>query len=120
MKRIIIATLLLSVGFMLGSSVPQPHADAQASVNLCVSVPSAQATRVVQGVSAQYGYTPTIPDPANPSQQIANPQTRQQFVVAVLKKFVVESLKASEATTAAEDARKAAAKKVDDEVVIPE
>lgn len=89
---------------------------AQTTLQICVDAPAAQRTRILDAFTTAYSYQPTMKNAQG--QDIPNPQTRAQFMKAKLAEYVRESVKAYEAGQASEDARKAAATKVDAEVVI--
>lgn len=87
--------------------------------NITITIPDAQLTRVVDGIAGQNNYQATIPDPANPTgPPIANPETKNQFVKRMMIKWAKESVKAWEATQAANVARDTAATSVETTVTL--
>lgn len=79
---------------------------------LSITIPNAVATRVQDSFCAAHGYQATLPDGS------ANPETKQQFLKRKVVEFIRDSVKAAEATAAAETARQAALTDVDTTVVL--
>lgn len=69
-------------------------------------VPNAQATRVLNAFAQTHGYQAQIPDEAGTL--VTNPENKTEFLKRKIRQFVMESVQAAEAQTAAENARKAA------------
>ena len=88
----------------------------QTALQVCVDAPAAQRTRILDAFTAAYNYQPTVRNAQGVD--IPNPQTRAQFMKQKLAEYVRETVKTYEATAAADTARTAAAKKVDDETGI--
>ena len=85
---------------------------------LIITVPDAQVARVLAAFAAQYGYQDTVPG-ANPGDPpVANPETRVQFTRRMLRRFVMEVVRANEVVAAIETARTDAAAKVDAEIAL--
>ena len=97
MKRIILMTLFLSLG---GLSVY--------AATLSVTIPDAQATRVVNGMAGQYGYEDFLVNAETGQADIPNPESKQAFVKRMVKEFIKNSVVAYEASQAGETAREAA------------
>lgn len=76
---------------------------------LVITVPDAQVQRVLDAFAATYSYSATIPDPANEGQTLPNPETKTQFCRRMLRRYIVDVVKAYESTSAAEAARTTAA-----------
>ena len=77
--------------------------------DITISIPTPLVSRVVDAFAGQYGYKTTIPNPQNPNApEIPNPVSKSQFATNVVKSFVKEVVKAYEANTEAEKARKRA------------
>lgn len=109
---LLVGVLLVALGgFTLGTAQ-------QTALQICVDVPADKSARVISGFTNAHGYQPKVQGPDGA--QIDNPVSRRQYMRQVVVRFILESVKASEAGAAAEDARKAAAKRVDDELIIPE
>lgn len=88
----------------------------QTALQVCVDAPGTQRTRILTNYTNAHGYQPTIAQPDGTS--VPNPETRAQFFKRKLAETVRETVKAYEVSLAAEDARKAAAAKVDSETGI--
>jgi hypothetical protein len=65
-------------------------------------------TRIQEAFAASYGYQATLPDPADPTKAITNPETKAQFTKRKIAEYVKEVTRAYEANKAAEEARAAA------------
>lgn len=76
---------------------------------ISITVPDAILTRVVNGVAGQHNYPATVGGSPNP-------ETRTQFARRMLARWVRETVKAYEVTSAAESARVAAAAAADSQL----
>jgi hypothetical protein len=87
------------------------------TITFSYQVPDAATQqRLIDGVCGTYGYTATVPDPANPAgPPIANPETRAQFARRQVRLWLFQSIRDWEAQKAA-DAANAAAAAVDAQV----
>jgi len=72
--------------------------------------------QVIDAFAAARGYQDTIPDPANPGQVIANPQTKQQFFNAALTQFLRDTYKTQTVKATLDAQTKAVQKTVDDDL----
>lgn len=63
---------------------------------------------MIDAFAAQYGYRATIPDPANPGQTIANPQTKQAFMHRHITAYFRDVAKGAAVATAIDNAKKSA------------
>jgi hypothetical protein len=111
-KSLLIFSALL-MALCLGLTLPRTEAGAQATQSLCVTIPTAQAPRVLNGMAGAYSYQAAIPDPAHPGQTVPNPETKTQFAQRALVQFVRESVRGYEATQAGEAARSSKAAEAD-------
>lgn len=68
---------------------------------------------VIAAFASQYGYQATIPDPANPGQTIANPQSTKQFAMAKLTQYIKDIYRADAVTSATKTAGSTANATVD-------
>ncbi len=73
----------------------------------------ASAQAVYDAFASQYGYTATIPDPANPGQTIANPQSKKQFFMAKVTLYIKDTYRADAVNTATKAAGTSASATVD-------
>lgn len=89
-----------------GMEVSSSRGESMAQVT--ITIPDAQANRVMDAVAGSYGYQATIPDPADPSRQIPNPQGKSAFAKQVVANFLKEVVTAYEANIAADQARQQA------------
>lgn len=85
---------------------------------LTITVPDAQVARVLAAFKAQYGYSDTVPGPNPGDAPVPNPESATQFVRRKLREYVIEIVRAHEATAAAEAARVSAANAVTTDVVL--
>lgn len=85
---------------------------------MTITIPDAQLNRVRDAFAAAYGYSATVPDPANPGQTIPNPENKTQFTQRMVRKYMHEVVKGYEATKDAETARQAAIIKAENEVTL--
>lgn len=69
---------------------------------------TAAKNEVLDAFASARGWTATVPDPANPGQTIANPQSKQQAFNAALTQFIRETVRATQGEAAATTARKTA------------
>ncbi len=76
---------------------------------ISVTIPDAALPRVLDAFASSYQYKATVPDPANPSLTIPNPQTKAQFARSRLISYMQDIVRAHEANAAAETARVQAA-----------
>lgn len=83
-----------------------------------IDVPAAQMPRVIAAFVGVYNYQTQVPDPANPGQMIANPETKPQFTQRMMRQHAMDVTKTWEASTAGETARAIAVAKVDTEITI--
>ena len=67
--------------------------------------------RVYEGFAERYAYPDQIPDPADPSLTIPNPQSKKDFMREALLTIIRETTEASERETAGDVARKVASDK---------
>lgn len=81
---------------------------------LTITVPDAQIQRLLTAFKGAYGYEDFLPG-ATP---IPNPETPVQFTRRMIRVYMMDVLRAFEATQAAEAARLAAAAAVDSEVTM--
>ncbi|HEY0171513.1 MAG TPA: hypothetical protein VGB98_10855 [Pyrinomonadaceae bacterium] len=112
MKKALALLLLVTVTALFSYRA----GEAQGALQVCVDAPGTQRTRILNAYTGAHGYQPTVKDAAG--QDVPNPQTRAQFFKQKLAETVRETVKSYEAGLASEDARKAAAKRVDDETGI--
>jgi hypothetical protein len=78
-------------------------------MNITLTIPDAVATRVVDVLATRFGYQATIPDPADSTKTITNPQTKAQFAKSQLIKWVMAQVSEHEANTAGAAASRTAA-----------
>lgn len=69
---------------------------------------AAAKTKTVDAIATAYGYQATIPDPVNPGQTIANPQSKAAFANKQIAAYLRDNLESVSLNTAAEAARKTA------------
>ena len=79
--------------------------------DLKITVPSAILTRVLNGFCGQHGYQTTINGQANP-------ESKADFATRKIREFVKDSVKAYEATQAAEAERLSKLAAAETEIVI--
>lgn len=79
--------------------------------NLTITVPDQHLTRVLNGFAAHHGYKDTLENPDGTTSP--NPETKIQFARRIIRRFVLDSVKAYEAPIAAETARQTAIADVD-------
>lgn len=53
-------------------------------------------SRIVDAMAITYGYSATIPDPANLGQTIPNPETKAQFGRKQIRRIIMESVRNAE------------------------
>lgn len=89
-----------------------------------IDIPDTIATRVMDAVCAEYGYSETI-TPYDPSSGTPtggtpkpNPLTKPQFVKRVLADFLKNTVRSYEARTAADTARKNAEAAADKDITL--
>jgi hypothetical protein len=111
LKFALVALLVASASF-----VSFRAGEAQTALQICVDAPSAQRARIVTGYTNAHSYPATVTQPDGTT--IPNPETRAAFFKRKLAETVRETVKSYEAGQAAEDARRAAAQKVDAETGI--
>lgn len=78
---------------------------------ITISIPASITTRVIDGVSGQYGYQTLINGEANP-------ETKTQFATRMARTWVKESVKAYEATLAANNAKNSAIVAAEAEILL--
>jgi hypothetical protein len=71
-----------------------------ATLTLTYDTGNVSLTRIQDGLSGAYGWTATIPDPANPAQTIPNPETKAQFARRVVGNFIRTTVRNQEAAVA--------------------
>lgn len=77
---------------------------------------AAAKDKVVDAFAREYGYQAQIPDPVNPGQTIANPQSKTQFFNQRLTQYLKEVVKADAIKQAATAATKTASDTADAEL----
>ena len=82
-----------------------------ADTKFTITIPEAQATRVLEGVAGQHGYQDTI-------DESPNPQTKKSFIKEKLVYWVKANVKSYEANLNAETARLAAIQDVDENITV--
>lgn len=76
---------------------------------LVLTIPDAQLTRVVDGIAGQYNYQTMVPGATPLDPPVTNPETKNQFAKRMMIKWAKETVKAWEASQAANAARDSAA-----------
>lgn len=77
---------------------------------------NASKNAIEDAFATMRGYQATIPDPANPSNTIPNPQSKQQFFQKSVEQFIRDTYKASKVSAAANTASSTAATAADAEL----
>lgn len=72
---------------------------------------------MIAAFASQYGYSATIPDPANPGQTLPNPQSTKQFTMSKITQYLKDIYRADAVTTATKSAGTTASSAVD--AVVP-
>lgn len=72
---------------------------------LVLTIPDAQLTRVVDGIAGQHNYQAMVPAPIPSDPPVTNPETKNQFAKRMMIKWAKDSVKAWEASQAANTAR---------------
>lgn len=85
---------------------------------IVLTVPDAQQNRLVNGIAGQYGYQVTVPAPNPLDPPVPNPETKGQFAKRMMLKWAKDSVKAYEATQAANASRDAAAAAAETEITL--
>lgn len=85
---------------------------------IILNVPDGQQVRLVNGIAGQYGYQATVPAPNPLDPPVPNPESKGQFVKRMMLKWAKESVKAYEATQAANTSRDAAATAAETEITL--
>lgn len=105
--------LILTIAFILGVFSVGTFAQT-VEVKVTVTGETLPNTgKVCEDFAKHYGWTATVPDPADNTKTIANPESTCAFMERKVEEFVVEVVKAQRVNKAAEDSRKAAAQAVD-------
>jgi len=71
-----------------------------ATLSFSFDTGSVPTSRITNALATNYGYQATIPDPQNPESTIANPETKAQFAQRMVKKFLIDNVKAAEINAA--------------------
>lgn len=64
------------------------------------SIPDNQVNRIIDSLAVLTSWTPTIPDPNNPSQEIPNPISKNQNAKNTIMNFMKDSVREVELGTA--------------------
>jgi hypothetical protein len=114
MKRFWCIVSVLSLSLCSAIAVNLYAADIMITITLDDT--SGKASAALNDFVTHYGWTATIPNPANPGMTIANPETRAQAIKRLLQAHILASAKARRVTIANEEARKKEADVADTEI----
>lgn len=85
---------------------------------IVIAIPDGVAARVTNGLAGQYGYKATIPAPNPADPPVPNPESKAQFARRMVRQFIHETVKAYEASQAANTARDVAVADADTNIVL--
>lgn len=77
---------------------------------------AASEQKIIDSFATAYGYQATIADPANPGQTIPNPQSKKQFFMRQLTRYINDVHRAEVVKTAAKTAGEGAGATADGEL----
>ncbi|MGI8807520.1 MAG: hypothetical protein ACR2KK_06710 [Acidimicrobiales bacterium] len=84
---------------------------------LTFDIPDGQLRRVLDAFATAYGHSERVPGPprpdGTPGPEVANPESSETFARRIIIDFITGVVKGVEANAAAEEARGAAARRVD-------
>jgi len=113
MKRLTALLAIVLVAFAIGRGTAQtPTTKA-----ITFRVPIAMYPMIVEAFAREYQYQDEIPDPDDPTQTITNPQSKEDFFLYQVIKFVATVAKDNTPSLDAAKAAEAAAKAAIDQAV---
>ncbi len=67
---------------------------------MVANIAAAPRNRIINAFASAYGYSATIPDPANPGATLPNPVTTADFAVDKISEYIQAVVKGEEVKTA--------------------